>query len=150
MTDGGGNSDCQGARHQFELSGASLRFMRNLAMYMPRPVYNHQFKLGVPGNQTSSSNTENIHTAATILIQAQRGLILLCGHATPIGISHAAKSTPNRIFSPRFIGIAGVVAILPHSVLLTNTEENHGESSRYITPSDFGVALLTKTGHITQ
>jgi len=103
MTDGGGNSDCQGARHQFELSGASLRFMRNLAMYMPRPVYNHQFKLAVPGNQTSSSNTENIHTAATILIQAQRGLILLCGHA--------AKSTPNRIFSPRFIGIAGVVAI---------------------------------------
>jgi hypothetical protein len=91
--------------HQFEISGASLRFTRNLAMYMAMPVYNHQFRLGVPGNQTISSNTENIHIAATILIQAQRGLILLCVHARFIGISHAAKSTPRRIFSPRFIGI---------------------------------------------
>jgi len=98
-------SECQDATHQFEISGASLRFTRNLAICIAMPVHNHQFKLCIPGNQTITSNTENIHTAATILIQAQRGLILLCGHAKFIGISQVAKSAPRRIFSPRFIGI---------------------------------------------
>jgi len=85
--------------------------MKNLAMYMPRPGYIHQTNLGLPGNQTINSNTENNQTAATILVQAQSGLILLCCQATFTGISQAAKATLRRIFSPRFIGIAYITGI---------------------------------------
>jgi len=94
VSDGECISECQDATHQFEISGASLHFTRNLAMYIALPVHNHQFKLGIPGTQTITSNRENIHTGAAILIQAQRGLILLCGRAKFIGISQAAKSAP--------------------------------------------------------
>jgi hypothetical protein len=86
---------------RFESSRIGFRFTKDLAIYKPMPAESHHFKSLSCGSHTISSKTENIQNAATILIQAQRGLTLLCGQASPIGISHAANSQPSSIFSVR-------------------------------------------------